>query len=230
MPAAIIPAVIGAAGAVGGGLLANRKSSQEKDALAAQSDLAKTESEATKFGTASAKQLLPQAEAGLGAANRYYAPLLSGNRQAMMEAIAPEANTIISQYDTAKRAASEFAPRGGGRTATLAELPFAESGAITNLLNTVRPNAAGATADIGKTYGALASSLLTRNTGAASSLLNYSLQSRGQSFNQAEQIGGSIGTLLYNYLKNLGTSGVTTTTAPTTIGDVISGSGYPLPF
>jgi hypothetical protein len=201
--AAAIPAIIGAAGAIGGGLLANRKSSQEKEALSAQSDLAKTESEAQKFGTSSAQQLLPQATASLGATERYYAPLLSGNRQSMLEAVAPEANTIISQYDTAKRAAAEFAPRGGGRTTTLAELPFSESGAITNLLNQVRPNAAGATADIGKTYGALASSLLSRNTGAASSLLNYSLASRGQSYGMAEQMGGSIGSLLYNYLKNL---------------------------
>src|SRR5947208_1730502 len=79
---------------------------------------------------------------GLGESAKYYEGILSGDRQKALETVAPEAGSILSAYDTAKRAASEFSPRGGGRNAALQELPYRESGDITSLLQKVRPEAA----------------------------------------------------------------------------------------
>src|SRR5207245_2627957 len=81
--------------------------------------------------------------------------LLSGDRQEMLQAVAPEVNAIRGQGATGRRALSQFAPRGGGTTAALAEEPFRESGQITNLLNTVRPEAAKGLTQLGALLGNL---------------------------------------------------------------------------
>jgi hypothetical protein len=78
----------------------------------------------------------------------FFSKLLSGDRQSAMEAEAPAVNSILSQYDSAKRAVSQFAPRGGGTASTLAQAPFKASDAITNLLASVRPEAAQALTQI----------------------------------------------------------------------------------
>lgn len=74
----------------------------------------------------------------------YFSKLLSGDRQSMLSAVAPEVNSIVGQYDTAKRAAAQFSPRGGGRIQQLENLPYQQQGQITGLLEQVRPEAAQA--------------------------------------------------------------------------------------
>ncbi len=126
----------------------------------------------------------------------YYSGILGGDRQSMMETVAPEVNTILGQYDTAKRAVAENAPRGGGANTTQANAPYALSGEITNLLNTVRPQAAAATTDIGKTLSALG----TTETGQAGNLINQNawtqLAKGGQQASTAGALGKAIGSIL----------------------------------
>lgn len=172
--------------------LSGRKSQEEKNALSAQSDLAKTEGEASKFGLDITKQLIPQATSSLNQVEGYYGPLLKGDRQQMLESVAPEVNSILSQYDTAKRAVSEFSPRGGGRTATLADLPFRQAGDITTLLQRVRPESAKGMTDISQTKAALSGSFFPRGTSAAAQLLQNELQRRGMSFDQSMQQGAAM--------------------------------------
>jgi hypothetical protein len=171
-----------------------------KEATGALTDLTKVQTEATKFGLEGAKGLLPAAEADLGKAGQYYAGLLGGDRQKMMEAVGPEVNTILSQYDTAKRAAAEFSPRGGGRTQTLAELPFKESASITDLLQKVRPQAAAGAESVGAKEASLAAGLLPSGTSAAAQLLQYELGKQGMSFNQSMQQGAALAEVLIGLL------------------------------
>ncbi|MBZ5513894.1 MAG: hypothetical protein LAN62_03435 [Acidobacteriia bacterium] len=227
---AAIPAIIGAGGAIAGGLLSRGGggSKATEAGLTAESELAKTETEAQKFGTEAAKGLLPQAEGALGKAGQYYSGLLGGDRQKMLEAVGPEVNTILSQYDTAKRAASEFTPRGGGRTAELAELPFKYSGEITSLLQGVRPKAAAGMERLGAEYGSLASSLLARDTGAGNALLNYALGLRGQNIDVGTQIGGSLGALIYQLLNKTGSASSSGSPLTATEAAILAGeSGIP---
>ena len=59
---------------------------------------------------------------------------IMGGGQAGLEAVAPEVNTVASQYQGARKAAAELSPRGGGRTSTLANEPFAEMGDIQKMM------------------------------------------------------------------------------------------------
>lgn len=85
----------------------------------------------------------------LGSPLSYYEGLL-GNRQEALTAAAPEISTLQGQYNTAARAVSEFSPRGGGRVAQSAELPFTKQSAIQDVINKQRPQAAQGVTQIGQ--------------------------------------------------------------------------------
>jgi len=79
---------------------------------------------------------------------KYYSDILSGDRQKMLEAQAPEVSNIMSGYNAARKAGSEFTPRGGGRVQSLEEAPYKEAGDVTRLLEQSRPGAAQALTQI----------------------------------------------------------------------------------
>jgi hypothetical protein len=82
---------------------------------------------------------------------QYLTALVGGDETALAQAIQPEAASVLSQYDTAKRAISEFSPRGGGRTAALSQLPMNAANQISALTNKSRTEAAGTLANLGTT-------------------------------------------------------------------------------
>lgn len=208
--ASAVPAIIGAAGTIGGALLGGHKSSSENTALQGLSDLTNVEAQAGQQGLKWAGPELRSATGDLGAVSKFLTPLVAGNRTAAMQAAAPQVNSILSQYDTAKKSISEFSPRGGGTNSQLANMPFQESGAITNLLAGERTNASQSLANLGGTEGALASSLLPRDSGAGSSLLNYALGNKAQQGQMWGSIGTSLGTLLGGMFNNSGGGGGST--------------------
>ncbi len=134
----------------------------------------------------------------------YYSGLLGGDRQGMLETVAPEVNTILGQYDTAKRAVAENAPRGGGANTTQANAPYALSGEITNLLNTVRPQAAAATTDIGK----FLSTLGTTETGQAGNLINQNAWTQLGKGQQQAGMAGALGKAIGSILAGAGVPGI----------------------
>ncbi len=192
--APLLPAIIGGASSAGVsyGLSKLGGGGGESPKSAAEQVL----TEQTKFGTETAKRLIPEAETDLQAALKYWMPLLTGDRQGMMEAAAPEVNTILSQYDTAKRAVSELQPRGGARSLRMAEQPFDVAGAITNLLTRLRGEAAGGVERIGTELGALGVGTMAGGAGAAQSLLTAAMQQRGQNIGIGTTVGQGIGSLI----------------------------------
>lgn len=192
--AAAAPAIIGAAGSIGSALL-SRTGGTAKNAQSNLSDLLGMDVQGARAGLNAANPLLRASTGATTTAQNYLKSLLGG-KQSAMEAAAPEVNTILSQYDTAKRQLGQMAPRGGGTNATLAELPFRESGDITKLLAGERSNAAEGLARLGLGEGGLASSLLPRDTGAGSSLLNYALGHSAQQGQTLGEAGTALGTLL----------------------------------
>ena len=73
---------------------------------------------------------------------QYYQALLSGNQQAMTQAIAPTSQAIASQYKGAEQSTSTSQPMGGYRSQQLANLPFQEAQQIGNLYAPLQANAA----------------------------------------------------------------------------------------
>lgn len=195
----LIPLGIAAGGAFLGTKLAGgggkgTKAPSPKDALIAQ------QTEASKFALGEARQVLPQARETLQAPLDFWKTILGGDRQEMLSVLAPEVNTIVSQYDTARRNITNLAPRGGGRSAIQAESRFEEANVIQRLLQESRRMASREVADIGGRLTTLGVSELGISTGAAGNLISSLLQQetarRGQNIGVATDIGIGVGQIL----------------------------------
>ncbi len=155
---------------------------------------------ASKFALGEAQQVLPQAREALQGPLDFWETILGGNRQEMLSLLAPEVETIVSQYDTARRNIANLAPRGGGRTTQMAESRFEEAGLIQRLLQESRRRAAGEIAGIGGQLTTLGVSELGISTGAAGNLISDLLRRetarRGQNIGTAADIGIGIGKIL----------------------------------
>lgn len=79
----------------------------------------------------------------------YFSALLSGDPTRTFQAIAPTVQNLDRVYEGATRGASQLMPRGGARSATLAELPFQKAGQVSNALFGLQPGAASQLANIG---------------------------------------------------------------------------------
>jgi hypothetical protein len=108
------------------------------------------------------QQLFPESQGQLGAAGQefgqvapYYSGILSGNKADIMSQLAPEISTIQGQDKQAAKNIAEFTPQGGGQTAELSELPFTQSGQITNLMSQAQQQAAQGLAGLAGAQGQL---------------------------------------------------------------------------
>lgn len=229
MPAVLpfLPEIIGAAGSIGGALLGKKQSAQEK----ASQNLANAFGD---VGLAAAKRDIPAAESGIskaqGGIDKATADLqpmmsffrgLLGDRGAALETVSPEVNTVIGQYDTAKKAAAEFGTRGGGSTAIQAEAPFSASKAITDLIFGARSKAAkevqsGAITEAGfaSDYGGLSQSLASLGLGAGSLGTGSAANLGEQSFlrdqaraTQMKDIGNGLADIVSSLISRTGKGG-----------------------
>ena len=100
-------------------------------------------------------QFLGDASQNLGGAANFYKTILGGDRNAIMQLLSPQVSTVLSQYDNAANAVRQFAPRGGGATATLAAIPFQKAGVAGSAFQSVLPGAAAGLAGVGGQQGGL---------------------------------------------------------------------------
>jgi hypothetical protein len=114
------------------------------------------------------------------ASSEYWKKLLSGDRDTIQQAIAPQAGRIINQYDAARKATLETNPRSGARAQTLSELPFRQISDVNSLTAGIQPAAANALTGIGTTKLAQGSNLLRGGTQDLQSILNLLLNQRGE--------------------------------------------------
>src|SRR6266478_3258935 len=100
--------------------------------------LAKSQKEAVDVGVGGAKEDIPAARKALQDPLKFFQALLTGDRNTVMDVLGPEIKTLTAQYETAARSTEEFAPRGGGRTAVLEELPSKKAGDIATMVGGAR--------------------------------------------------------------------------------------------
>lgn len=86
----------------------------------------------------------------LEAPKNYFKAALGGSQEQLQGLLGPEVSTVLAQYDNAAKTAAELGPRGGGRTAILAEAPFKKAAAYGTALAGARSGAAKSLADIGE--------------------------------------------------------------------------------
>lgn len=134
---------------------------------------------------------------------RYNEDILNGDRNAALAQEAPDVRSILSQYDGARQALSEFAPRGGGRASGGSNLAFKQAGDINALLQRARPQASANLTNIGQILSSLGLSQeqlgLTGENYAAQDLLGRRGQNIQENANTQQilaGLGASIGKLL----------------------------------
>lgn len=189
---AALPALITAGSAVAGGigsLIGGKKAATSPTFRREEElgDIAKQQG---------ADYWLPQAKESLEPAANFWRGLLSGDRNAIMRAIAPEASTVLSQYDTARKTMAELAPRGGGRAESMAEMEWQKAGDLNRLIQRARPEAARELTAIGAQQAGVGENLLSMAGGSFGQQLNYLLAKGDQSARQYGQLGYSLGRLL----------------------------------
>lgn len=113
-----------------------------------------------EFGIREAQKSMKGARSTMSPAIGMFKRLLSGDQSAVAQAIGPHAGTIIGQFESARRAASENAPRGGGRNQMIAQAPFQKAGAVSDLVQKTIPTAAEGLLRAGQIEGDIGTRLM----------------------------------------------------------------------
>lgn len=172
--------------------------------LKSQSEQTLLQSQQKAMGLAD--KLAPQAQGFLDTTRStlnpvidYWSRLLGGDRSSITSLLSPELTRIGEGYNTARRTLFSLAPRGGGTSSLMAELPFAQQRDVSNLFATARPTAASNLLDVSRTTGALGTGLFDSTLSAlsgsqrgASSALDALLQRRQQNIGIGEAVGKGI--------------------------------------
>ena len=156
--------------------------------------LGKTEKMADSLGGAGLG-LFDASKSAFGPAQSYFERLLGGSRDSQLEAISPQVGTVLSQYDTAKRAAMQFAPRGGGRNSVLAQNQFGQLGDIQRLLAGVRPSAAENLRNMGSQLGYMGLGATGQASGDIANVLSAILRKGDIAAQNARSAGSGFGQL-----------------------------------
>ena len=154
------------------------------------------ETGAVNLGVGQATQNLPEAASALQGPLNFFQTLLSGNRGAVMEALSPSIASLTSEYDTGRKTEEQFAPRGGGRAATLATQPTTEAGQIAGLVNSAQQTGAAGVSEIAQLLGQLGLGELGIGTSTAASTFNQEETAKENEQQQGAQAGQAIGSLI----------------------------------
>jgi len=139
----------------------------------------------------------------LGTSLDYWQKLLQPpTRQSLLERQGPAVSSVVGQYSTGKQALERL-PRGGGTSATLANLPFQEAGDITGLIegelsryqNVLQPAAAQAVTGISELLSNLGLAEMGLSSKDLSSLIAGQLQKDEQNSKKLAGLGKGLGIL-----------------------------------
>lgn len=198
---AVIP---GVASWLGGKALAkpSAKESAAQDSLLKGMDQSRTLALSTGQRGMS---FLDDAGQTLAGPRNYYQNILAGNQSEPTAALAPDIARIRGAQTQSLQTAANLAPRGGGRSAALFDLPLQANAQVQGLYNQARPQAAAGLLDLGRLYGGMGTSALGSSsqfsyaaTGGANSLLNSEAERRAREQSAA----GSFGNYLYDLIKS----------------------------
>ncbi|MGD9854836.1 MAG: hypothetical protein AB7U20_07775 [Planctomycetaceae bacterium] len=130
----------------------------------------------------------------------YLTPLLSGDRNAALEAVQPEVRGVLDQYDTAIKNVTQFAPRGGGRTGALVDLEASRGQAVQDLLTGARRDAGDKAQTIAQMLSSMGLNLNQQGMSQLAQALAALTQKHGSEKESSSALGGSIGKILSGLL------------------------------
>jgi hypothetical protein len=202
--AALLPTIIGAGGSALGGWLGGRKSGEEKAALGAQTSALQSQTKIGEEAAGAGRTFTGLATPALTNALNFWQTVLGGDRTTLSSLLGPELSRYASGQQQAMSQVSQFAPRGGGRTSTLAEMPFTTARATGDLFSTLRPQAAGQLGSLGTNVAQLGLGAFGVGSGAQRDVAQgYLAQVQAAQRNRewATMIGGKLGSSLWTEAK-----------------------------
>ena len=133
----------------------------------------------------------------------YLTGIMNGSQEDTQGLLGPEVSTVLSQYDNAAKTAAELGPRGGGRTAILAEAPFQKVAAYGKALQgakqtalTELPKIGSEEASIGNTQEQLTNQFKLGQANVNASQNRSILDQQAQKNKAYNDIGSGIGGIL----------------------------------
>jgi len=197
-------------GALGGWLKGRNKKKKPKPGETPVGDAMSPEGQLQTAATEKRQQAGELKQMGmqeaLAPATEYYQKQLGEDPSALMDATKGERGRVIDQYDAARRAASQFGPRGGGTNAAISESYFTQANQLSDITSMAKKDAAtqlgqlGATmTGLGLSADQLASADLETVLSAVLAREGLSLQKRGQNMQLAGDIGGALGSIAGAY-------------------------------
>jgi len=154
-----------------------------------------------------AGQLSAMGAESLAPVQNYFQKLLGEDPSALMEATKGERGRVIDQYDAARRAASQFGPRGGGTNAAISESYFQQANQLSDITSMAKRDAASQLGQLGATMTGLglsadqlASADLNTVIQAVLGRENLALEKRGQTMELLGNIGSAAGSIAGAYM------------------------------
>lgn len=211
MAAAAVPVLMKAAPFVAsavGGLIGKKTSGPNKQQ---QAGMAGAQQGATQMSGISS-QLMKGGDAALRSGNdnlnkagSYYGRILSGDRGAMRESMAPEISTALDYYKGSEGKINRTMS-GGSRDMALAEMERGKVGNLALMGAQARQNAAAGTERVAGAHAGIAANMFGQGTNAGANagwMNNYLFNQGSQMQEQQRQGGAGFGKMLFDIVGSL---------------------------
>jgi hypothetical protein len=196
--AAAIPAGIGLGSSLIGGITgkgaAKRQEKLVKELLNLQRPLLQQQAQFGQFALQQSRPFIRGAgQAMQDLQEKFYKPLAFGNRSAIDMFLSPERRAINQGFQSTVSNITRFAPRGGGRVASLVQAEQQKQGQLSDLVFGARRQGAEGLQNVSQQLGALGTGLLGAGFGAGqqglSQLQNQQQLSQRASERSSDQLG-----------------------------------------
>lgn len=179
----IVPAAVGLGGSVIGGIsgkkAAKKAEAERQQVLQMVMPLLQQQMAGGKAAIEQGGQQIGQgagylngAQTGLSDLKKFWQPLVSGDRNAIDQFLAPERRAINQGATATAQSLNRMAPRGGGRVSALAGADVARQGALNDLVFGARKEGANQLAGLNQSSGQLGLGQM----GVGASVLGQGLQ------------------------------------------------------
>ena len=205
------PTIAMAGAGIGGGFLGSKLAGGGDDEDRPEDAIAKMLQQSSAETRSQAGALAGQGAETLNPTIQYFKQILSSDPSAVMDATRQERGRVIDQYDTARKAISNFGPRGGGTTSALAESRFAEGETLADVVSRARSEAVGQAGQLGVNLTGLGLSADQLASADLNTVLNsifaregLDVTKRGQNMQALGGVGQAAGQLLGLFLTRPG--------------------------
>lgn len=147
----------------------------------------------------SGTDLTAKGSAALDPVLKYFQALASGDPSQALAATSPQRGRVIDQYDSARRSAAQFTPRGGGQASSEQESRSREAGQLADTTSQARSEGASALASLGSDVTRSGLSAEEASINAMVSTLQPLLEQQKQQGADVSKIFGGIGELVGSF-------------------------------